>query len=181
MWQPFCRYHKISLDDYVVPECGQYRTFNEFFYRKLKPGARPICEPDNPAVAVCAADARTNAFPTVRQAHMRAAVPGSACGFGGVTHAACLCGQIAAATELWIKGHGFTVKSLVDDAELAKLYDGGSLVIFRLVRVHGCAAVADRRRLCAKRGSNRRRRTTIASTSRWMQPLARCVTLTAST
>lgn len=38
----FVRYHQIKMGDFVVPQNGGYRTFNEFFYRKLKPGARRL-------------------------------------------------------------------------------------------------------------------------------------------
>ncbi|KAI1381242.1 phosphatidylserine decarboxylase-domain-containing protein [Hypoxylon crocopeplum] len=39
----------------LVPPCG-FRTFNEFFARKLKPGARPIAEPADDRVIVYPAD-----------------------------------------------------------------------------------------------------------------------------
>lgn len=41
------------------------QTFNEFFIRELKPGARPIVSPECDDVAVCAADSRLMAFKTV--------------------------------------------------------------------------------------------------------------------
>ncbi|MCB9232168.1 MAG: phosphatidylserine decarboxylase [Bacteroidia bacterium] len=40
---PFLEKHQLDLSDYVVPQEG-FRTFNDFFYRKVKPGARPIGE-----------------------------------------------------------------------------------------------------------------------------------------
>lgn len=41
------------------------QTFNEFFIRELKPGARPINDPECDDVAVCAADCRLMAYGTV--------------------------------------------------------------------------------------------------------------------
>jgi Phosphatidylserine decarboxylase len=35
-----------------------FKTFNEFFYRKLKPGARPIAAPEEDSVIVSCADCR---------------------------------------------------------------------------------------------------------------------------
>lgn len=40
------------------------QTFNEFFIRELKPGARPITNAGCDDVAVCAADCRLMAFET---------------------------------------------------------------------------------------------------------------------
>lgn len=45
-----------------------YKTFNEFFYRKLKPGARPIAAADHPDVMVSGADCRLAAFNSVSDA-----------------------------------------------------------------------------------------------------------------
>jgi phosphatidylserine decarboxylase len=43
-------------NDYMPPPSG-YRTFNQFFARHVKPGYRPIAEPDSPTVVVAPADA----------------------------------------------------------------------------------------------------------------------------
>lgn len=75
------------MDDVLDP-LDSFKTFNEFFYRKLKPSARPICSL-NKKVACCPADARTNCFPT-----------------------------ISLATQLWIKGSKFTLKALLGDASM---------------------------------------------------------------
>lgn len=40
-WRKFATKHKINLDECVIPE-GGFASFNDFFTRKLKPGARPI-------------------------------------------------------------------------------------------------------------------------------------------
>jgi phosphatidylserine decarboxylase len=80
-------------------------TFNQFFYRKLKPDARPVEEPDNPYRLVSGADCRMMAFETVQDA-----------------------------TRIWIKGREFTVSRLLGDAysSQSEKYQGGALAIFRL-------------------------------------------------
>jgi phosphatidylserine decarboxylase len=80
-------------------------SFNEFFYRKLKPEARPCTAPDNPAIVVSPADCRSVVF-----------------------------NEIDKATKVWIKGKDFNMKRLLGAAypdEAAK-FEGGALGIFRL-------------------------------------------------
>lgn len=50
---PFIRFHNLDLNEVLEP-LSSFRTFNEFFYRKLKPGARPI--PSDRNVLVSPAD-----------------------------------------------------------------------------------------------------------------------------
>ncbi|ORZ31413.1 phosphatidylserine decarboxylase-domain-containing protein [Catenaria anguillulae PL171] len=97
----FIKYHSLNTDEILEP-LDSFPNFNEFFYRKLKPDARPLASP-HPEVAVSAADCRLMAFPT-----------------------------IADAQELWIKGRNFTIARLLDSATEAERFVGGSLVIFRL-------------------------------------------------
>lgn len=80
-------------------------TFNDFFYRKLKPSARPTESPDDPRRLVSAADCRLMVFETVSEA-----------------------------TKLWIKGREFSIARLLGDVyrEEAERYVGGPLAIFRL-------------------------------------------------
>lgn len=92
-----------TLDEMVKPDPDSYATFNEFFAREIKESARPIAEPENDLVTSSPADCRLTAFPTVDLA-----------------------------TKYWIKGFGFTLEALLGDAELAKQFEGGSLVIARL-------------------------------------------------
>lgn len=40
--EPFIREYGIDMEDFVVPPEG-YKSFNEFFYRRLADGARPVC------------------------------------------------------------------------------------------------------------------------------------------
>lgn len=87
----------------VLEPLDHFKTFNEFFYRKLKPGARPCEYPEDPTVVVSPADCRMMAFQTIEQA-----------------------------TKIWIKGMDFTVAKLLDDPAYAQCFDGGSLAVFRL-------------------------------------------------
>lgn len=103
--EPFIGFHKLQAhmkEEVLEPELG-FANFNEFFYRKLKDGARTVSSPDNDRVAVSVADCRLTCFQTINDA-----------------------------TELWIKGQSFTVAKLLGDDSLAKKFEGGSLVIFRL-------------------------------------------------
>ena len=62
----------------VHSSSSSFQTFNEFFYRKLKPEARPIAAPEDDSILVSPADCRLNCFENV-----------------------------SIATELWIKGWSF--------------------------------------------------------------------------
>ncbi len=59
---PFITEYNIDVDDFAR-SAFDYKTFNEFFYRALKPGARPIAE--GARVAVFPADGRHLVFPEV--------------------------------------------------------------------------------------------------------------------
>jgi len=100
----FIQFHNLDVDEILNP-LPSFKTFNEFFYRKLKPEARPVETPDDPNRLVSGADCRLMAFETTSEA-----------------------------TRLWIKGREFTVARLLGDAykNQAERYVGGALVIFRL-------------------------------------------------
>ncbi|KDR72276.1 hypothetical protein GALMADRAFT_1343907 [Galerina marginata CBS 339.88] len=100
----FIDFHGLKVDEILDP-LDSFKTFNQFFYRKLKPSARPIETPDDPYRLVSAADCRLMTFETVSEA-----------------------------TRLWIKGREFTVARLLGDAYKgqAERYTGGALAIFRL-------------------------------------------------
>lgn len=102
---PFIRSFDLetSLPDMVEPDPTKYPNFNEFFAREIKASARPIDEPSNDLVASSVADCRLTTFPT-----------------------------IDLATQYWIKGRGFTLSGLLGDEQLAKQFDGGSILIHRL-------------------------------------------------
>jgi len=62
---PFIAQYDIDADEFAKSPFD-YKTFNEFFYRALKPGARPIVPGEN--VAVFPADGRHLAFQDIQQA-----------------------------------------------------------------------------------------------------------------
>ncbi|OSC96707.1 hypothetical protein PYCCODRAFT_1472429 [Trametes coccinea BRFM310] len=100
----FIAFHKLNVDEIAEP-LSNFKTFNQFFYRKLKPDARPIECPEDPYRLVSGADCRLMVFETVTEA-----------------------------TRLWIKGRDFSVARLLGEANRAEAerYVGGALCIFRL-------------------------------------------------
>jgi phosphatidylserine decarboxylase len=62
---PFIANYDLDADEFAK-SAFDYKTFNEFFYRALKPGARPIARGER--VAVLPADGRHLAFPDVAAA-----------------------------------------------------------------------------------------------------------------
>ncbi|KAI9886952.1 MAG: hypothetical protein M1823_001244 [Watsoniomyces obsoletus] len=100
----FINFHKLNTDEVLLP-LDQFRTFNEFFYRALKPGARPCSAPDHPKVVVSPADCRTVVF-----------------------------NRVDDATAIWIKGREFSIARLLGNAYPAdaKRYVNGALGVFRL-------------------------------------------------
>jgi len=100
----FVKLHGLNVDEMEKP-LSEYKTFNEFFSRKLKAGARPIAEEKDGSVAVCPADCRMMVFKTVLDA-----------------------------TKFWVKGNEFTLDRLFGSraAELCPKFQGGSFVIARL-------------------------------------------------
>jgi len=100
--QPFIDFHNLNVNEMLEP-LDHYQNFNEFFYRKLKPSARPVASPKDAHVVVSPADCRLNVFQS-----------------------------LDSATKLWIKGKNFTLKNLVHDDALVTKYTGCSLVIARL-------------------------------------------------
>ncbi len=59
---PFIAKYDLDVDEFAKSPFD-YKTFNEFFYRALKPSARPIAEGER--VAVLPADGRHLAFPNI--------------------------------------------------------------------------------------------------------------------
>ena len=89
----------------VLLPTEQFKNFNEFFYRALKPGARPCSAPDNPRIIVSPADCRSVVF-----------------------------NRMTEATRIWVKGREFSIERLLGNTypEDAKRYVNGALGIFRL-------------------------------------------------
>ncbi|CBI20028.3 unnamed protein product, partial [Vitis vinifera] len=93
---------QIKLDEVKYP-LEHFKTFNEFFIRELKPGARPIACMERDDVAVCAADSRLTAFKSVEDS-----------------------------LRFWIKGRKFSIQGLLGKEICSSSFINGSLVIFRL-------------------------------------------------
>lgn len=93
---------QINLSETKYP-LEHFKTFNEFFIRELKPGARPITNAERDDVAVCAADSRLMAFETAEDS-----------------------------MRFWIKGRKFSVQGLLGTELCSNAFSDGSLVIFRL-------------------------------------------------
>jgi len=62
--RPFIRTYGLDPNDFAAPP-ESFRSFNEFFYRRLKPEARPV-DPD-PNAVIFPADARHLGFPDASQ------------------------------------------------------------------------------------------------------------------
>ncbi|TAQ83899.1 hypothetical protein B7494_g7780 [Chlorociboria aeruginascens] len=102
--QKFINFHQLDMSEVLLP-VEQFKNFNEFFYRALKPGARPCSAPDNPRIIVSPADCRSVVFD-----------------------------KMDVATKIWVKGREFSIERLLGNAypEDAKRYTTGALGIFRL-------------------------------------------------
>ncbi|KAL4573808.1 hypothetical protein LXL04_020627 [Taraxacum kok-saghyz] len=102
--QPFLKFFKdqVNMAEVKYP-LDHFKTFNEFFIRELKPGARPIAYVGRDDVAVCAADCRLMAFKTVEES-----------------------------LRFWIKGKKFSIRGLLGNLPISDTFNGGTLVIFRL-------------------------------------------------
>jgi len=100
----FINFHQLDMGEVLHPQ-NHFKTFNEFFYRELKPNARPCSAPDDPHIVVSPADCRSVVF-----------------------------NRIEDAQRIWVKGREFSVERLLGDAYPAdaKRYHGGALGIMRL-------------------------------------------------
>ena len=102
--QSFINFHRLDMSEVLLP-VEQFKNFNEFFYRKLTPDARPCSAPNRPEIITSPADCRTVVFNTMEEAQ-----------------------------SIWVKGREFSMKTLLADAypKDAQRYVGGALGIFRL-------------------------------------------------
>nr|POE49218.1 phosphatidylserine decarboxylase proenzyme 3 [Quercus suber] len=100
----FVNFHQLDMGEVLLP-LNEFKTFNEFFYRALKPSARPCSAPDDPNIVVSPADCRSVVF-----------------------------NQLEDAQRIWVKGREFSVERLLGEAfpEDAQRYQNGALGIFRL-------------------------------------------------
>lgn len=102
--QNFINFHQLDMSEVLKP-VEEFKNFNEFFYRQLKPDARPCSAPSNPKTIVSPADCRSVVF-----------------------------NNMDSATRIWVKGREFSVQRLLGNAypQDAKRYTNGALGIFRL-------------------------------------------------
>jgi phosphatidylserine decarboxylase len=102
--QKFIEFHRLDMSEVLRP-VEEFKNFNEFFYRELKPEARPASAPGNPHIIVSPADCRSVVF-----------------------------NRVDTAQNVWIKGREFSIKRLLGDAypEDVKRFEKGELGIFRL-------------------------------------------------
>ncbi|KUJ17994.1 uncharacterized protein LY89DRAFT_34639 [Mollisia scopiformis] len=102
--QKFVNFHQLDMSEVLLP-MEQFKNFNQFFYRQLKPDARPCSAPDNPRIIVSPADCRSVVF-----------------------------NRMDEATKIWVKGREFSIGRLLGKAypEDAERYRNGALGIFRL-------------------------------------------------
>ena len=61
----FIETYSIQLDELLEPDISKYKRFNDFFYRKLRPDARPVQNEDDPNGICSAADCRLTVYKTV--------------------------------------------------------------------------------------------------------------------
>jgi phosphatidylserine decarboxylase len=74
--------NQVAVGDIADP-LDSFENFNQFFYRKLKPGARPIAHVANHSILTSAADCRLMAFNSLEEAaQFWVKVRGLACGVG---------------------------------------------------------------------------------------------------
>jgi len=100
----FIKLHNLDVKE-VELDISEYKTFNEFFARKLKAGARPVDTPADHTRACSPADARMMVFQ-----------------------------DLTVDTGKWIKGAKFTVENLLaaEGRQYVPKLQGGSMVIARL-------------------------------------------------
>jgi phosphatidylserine decarboxylase len=93
----------IDMNSYQIPE-GGFSSFNDFFTRKLKSGARPISEPDNNAVLTCPADCRISPISD----------------------------DLTSDQDFEVKGDTYNIAALLGSVELANKFIGGAAVFCHL-------------------------------------------------
>ncbi|KAF8967644.1 phosphatidylserine decarboxylase-domain-containing protein [Flammula alnicola] len=102
----FIETYSIQINELLEPDISKYRNFNEFFFRKLRPDARPIENQDDDSVIVSAADCRLTVFTSVD-----------------------------VAKAFWVKGQNFNIHNLLNipaDSPKLEPLKGASIAIFRL-------------------------------------------------
>jgi phosphatidylserine decarboxylase len=88
-----------QMDQFIEP-MGGFKSFNDFFIRKVKPGTRPISSPTDDSVVVAPADCVINMIVDV----------------------------LTAETKIRVKGKHLTIDELLDNSEYAKNFYKGTAV-----------------------------------------------------
>jgi len=102
----FVEAYSIQTDELLEPDVTKYGSFNEFFYRKLKPDARPVQNPDAELGICSAADSRLTVYESVDMAK-----------------------------AIWVKGQNFNMQNLLNLPEGSPKLEplkNASVAIFRL-------------------------------------------------
>ena len=110
---PFIVDYDLDVDEFVKKPFS-FKTFNEFFYRALKPGVRPIAY-------------ETDSTGSPRSVDRIAVLPADG------RHLAVQ--NVDAASGFYAKGQKFSLDSFLGDAALAGEFAGGALLISRLCPV----------------------------------------------
>ncbi|PHH88436.1 hypothetical protein CDD83_7535 [Cordyceps sp. RAO-2017] len=95
--------YDIDMGDFEPSDMDQYQTFEAFFARRHRAGSRPIAEQSSGGRAVVVADSRLVVY-----------------------------GSLAEAKAVWIKGHDFSIASLVMDVALGDRFACAAVASFRL-------------------------------------------------
>ncbi len=90
----------IDMSSYQIPD-GGFASFNDFFTRRLKPGARPISDPNNNAVLTCPADCRISPIPYA----------------------------LTSEKDVEVKGDTYNIAALLGSVELANRFAGGAAIV----------------------------------------------------
>lgn len=90
----------IDMSSYQIPE-GGFVSFNDFFTRKLKSGARPISDPNSNTVLICPADCRI--FP--------------------ISYA------LTSDQDFEVKDDTYNIAALLGSVELANKFAGGAAIV----------------------------------------------------
>lgn len=102
---PFVKNNAIDVSEAAL-DISAYKTFNQFFTRRLRVGARPVSEPEN---------ARAISFPSDGR-HL-------------------LISDVSSSTTFYAKGSKFDLASFLGDSALARSFEGCDMLISRLAPV----------------------------------------------
>ncbi|KAI7845326.1 hypothetical protein COHA_001168 [Chlorella ohadii] len=137
---------QVDMKEALLESPSDYKSFNDFFYRKLKPEARPIASPADPSVVVSAADCRLMVYASVDDA-TRCWIKGRKFSLAGLLADPTVAAAVAPSPESKTDAKGSSSSSmggsngeaeaaaagtLSATAGLAEQFRGGSMAIFRL-------------------------------------------------